>query len=404
MRTIVTFGFLAASFSAGLPALAQSIDHRSSLGLELPIIAVRHTSYDAPTLGANGQMATTSVGSTTIDMGFFPAGGLNGMYGLGTKSVLGLRLALSRHTESVGGGATAAKSQISLMPRLEYYAAPEKPVRPHIGIEAGYERATANTGLTMNEWLIGPTGGVTYFPSPDWSLDFNASLFLVAGSQSIAGAGTSNGGYGFLLRVDLSRWFGGNSPASGVGSESTSVSNNPAAVPQPASAAPANAPGSATELPATSGAAATSFAGVTAAPAPAAAPPAEGSRLSVDLHEGRSLLLVSINTPGADKWVKFSLMKTPSDDRLAACNTAGLHAPKQGTSTIAVQYKLVPGPSGGVSTLSSEIPADSLKPLIAAPPEKKALATPDHWLELCGQNWPLGEGERRQLKDYLNGL
>ena len=209
LRSLVPFLLL---LTAGLPAVAQSIDGRFGLGIEVPVLDVRHISQDISVpSGTAGATTTTAVGQTTTGLGLFSLGaGLNGQYGLSSQTVLGARLALRRETSKSDGSATAAHSQLSLLPRFEYYMAPDAPVRPHLGLEAGYERSTSNgaSGVTSNLWFIGPTGGVSYFPSSDWSLDVNASLYFVTGSEEISGQSVSSSGYGGVLRVALSSWFG----------------------------------------------------------------------------------------------------------------------------------------------------------------------------------------------------
>lgn len=198
--------------TASLPAAAQSMDGRFGLGIEVPALDIRHVSQDISVPSATaGQSTTASVGQTTTGMGLFTIGaGLNGQYGLSNQTILGMRLALQRETSKSDGSSTAAQSQLSLLPRFEYAMAPDDVVRPHIGLEAGYERSTTNgpAGVTSNLWLIGPTGGVSYFPSPNWSVDVNASLYFVTGSEDIGGQSASTSGYRGILRVALSSWLG----------------------------------------------------------------------------------------------------------------------------------------------------------------------------------------------------
>jgi len=108
--------------------------------------------------------------------------------------------------------------------------------------------------------------------------------------------------------------------------------------------------------------------------------------------------------PRTEKKVKFILVKTPPDASLKWCSAVDIHVPNQSEVKIDVRYKLVTTPSGDVGTLSVELPAETLKPLIEAPIPKKQEETPDHWLGVCGQNWPLSAVERKQLKEYLKKL
>ena len=407
MRAFVSSLLLGAICCAITPVAAQNIDHRASLGIEVPAISVRH-------------LSVSSLGKTTTGMGLFASGAdLNGQFGLSNSSILGLRLGVSRQTESLSGAsATSAQSQLSLSPRFEFYMAPEHATRPHIGIEAGFARSTSNTSSAgLNEWLIGPTGGVAYFAYDYWEFDVNGSLFLGTGSQGPV----STSGYGFILRVDMSAWFGGaatptkNVPQSegGLGlSGAAPLATSPAptaangaewkgAAPVP----PSNSPVPAT-TPSAAPAGATTPTPAAAAPEPTVAAAEalttkEGRRLTLDLHEGRRLTLIATTT-GSERKVKFILVKTPLDASLKWCSAVGLHAPDQSESKIDVRYKLLSTPSGEVATLSAEVPADVLKPLIEAPLPKKPQLTPDHWLSVCGQDWPLSTLERRQLKEFLN--
>ena len=387
MRALIAPALLCTIISTAFPAAAQTLAHRTSLGIEVPVLSIDSRSV-------------SSVSTTSTNMGVFGnGGGLNGQYGLSNSSVLGLRLAFSRQTVS-----DAAQSQLSLLPRFEYYAAQERPVRPHIGIEAGVSRITSKGGPAITEFSIGPTGGVAYFPSDKWELDFNASLFLGTGSESMSGASVGMSGYGFIVRVNLATWFGNGA---------ANADAAPAASPSNAAMAPAlqvNAAPAATAPPTTAEPAAAAPVGVatsnttTNAGEPSASdiPPVESSRLTVELREGRRLSLVA--TPvGAEKRVKFILVKAPVDESLKNCSTVEFHAPKQLTA-LAVRYKQLSTASGEVSTLSAEISAETLKSLTSALVAGKQQAAPDYWIGVCGKNWQLNSRDRGQLKEYLDSL
>ena len=405
MRTVIPAFVVCLLGFATSPASAQSLYHRPSLGIEVPVLSIRHVSFGG-------------AGTTTTGLGLFPAGAdLNGQYGLSNKSVLGLRLGVSRETKSFVG-ATAAASQISLSPRYEFYFNADRPTRPHLGIELGLSRATATSDAARTDWLIGPTLGVSQFADSNWQFDINGSLFLATGSYGPV----STSGYGFVLRADISAWFGGKQtnpesepPAQGglglsgaapqqptPGSNSTDW-KGAAPVPPANTAAPAaGAPTAAQTTPAAPPATPAATPEPTAAPAEALLTK-EGKRLTLDLHEGRKLTLVATTVNG-EKKLKFILVKSPSDASLKWCSAVDIHAADQGESKVDVRYKLLTTPSGEVGTLSAEMTADTLKPLTLAPTPKQAQETPDHWFGVCGQNWPLSTLERKQLKEYLHKL
>lgn len=402
MRVIVSPLLLGALISMARPAAAQDIDHRVSLGIEVPVLSIRH-------------MGISQATRTRTGMGLFTSGAdLNGQYGLSNSSVLGLRVGVSRETDAWSGTPVGAQSQISLAPRYEYYFKPGRPTRPHVGVEAAFARSTETGYAAYTDWLVGPTGGVSYFANSNWQFDVNASFFLSTGSYGPA----STSGQGFILRIDISGWLGGNRdkpeivpPAQGgLGLSGNSAAPTPAPaatnssewkgaapVPPPNSAPPDATPTNPSTTPAPAPAVAT--------PEPTAAPAEalltkEGRRVTLDLHEGRRLTLVAAG--GTEKKVKFILVKAPADASLKWCSAVDLHAPNQSEIKIDVRYKLLTTPSGDVATLSAELPTEVLKPLIEAPLSKQPQPTPDHWLGVCGQNWPLSTLERRQLKDFLN--
>jgi hypothetical protein len=405
MRNVVSLMALCALTFASTRASAQSLYHRPSLGIEVPVLSIR-------------QVSVSGAGATSTGMGLFPSGAdLNGQYGLSNKSILGLRLGVSRQTSEVGGG-TAAQSQISLAPRYEFYFKPDQATRPHLGIEVGFSRATAKGDAARTDWLIGPTGGVAYFANSNWQFDVNGSLFLTTGSYGPV----STSGYGFMLRADISAWFGGKSasaeavpPAqgglglSGVASQTPPSDSNTKEWKGAAPVPPTNSPAPATNPSTTASTAdAAQPAAPSATPEPTAAAAEalltkEGKRLTLDLHDGRKVALVA-TTAGGEKKIKFILVKAPSDGSLKWCSTVDVHAAEQGESKVDVRYKLLSTPSGDVGTLSAELPIDALRPLVAAPLPKQPPEAPDHWFGVCGQNWPLSTAERRQLKEFLHKL
>ena len=212
MRIVLSFILLGLAPTVSFPAAAQTVGGKFSLGIEVPALDIRHVSQDISVpSGVAGQSSTLSVGQTSTAFGLFAVGaGLNGQYGLSDQTIFGARVALRRETSKSDGSSAAAHSQLSLLPRFEYYMGPGDTVRPHLGLEVGYERSTSNgaSGGTSNLWLIGPTGGVSYFPSPNWSVDVNASVFLITGSEDLGGLSAGTSGYGGVLRVALSSWLG----------------------------------------------------------------------------------------------------------------------------------------------------------------------------------------------------
>ncbi len=386
MRALIAPALLCTIISTAFPAAAQTLARRTSLGIEVPVLSIDSSSV-------------SSVSTTSTNMGVFGnGGGLDGQYGLSNSSVLGLRLAFSRQTVS-----DAAQSQLSLLPRFEYYAAQGRPVRPHIGIEAGVSRMTSKGGPAITEFSIGPTGGVAYFPSDKWELDFNASLLLGTGSESMGGASVGMSGYGFIVRVNLATWFG-NGAANADAAPAVSPSNAAMAPALQVNAAPATAPPNTAEPAAAApvGVATSNTTANAAEPSASDIPPVESSRLTLELREGRRLSLVA--TPiGAEKRVKVILVKAPVDESLKNCSTVEFHAPKQLTA-LAVRYKQLFTASGEVSTLSAEISAETLKSLTSALVAGKQQAAPDYWIGVCGKNWQLNSRDRSQLKEYLDNL
>lgn len=217
MRKVVFYVQLSFASTICPPVAAQSIDGRFNVGIDVPLLDTRHVTQDISIPGAvQGETTTASLGQTTTQMGLFTNGaGLDAKYGLSDQAILGGRLALRRGTSASDGNSTATYSQVSLLPRFEYYMAPDTEVRPHIGIEGGYERSTSNasTGATSSSWLIGATGGVSYFASSSWSVDLNGSLYFVTGSQEFQGQSASTSGYGGVLRISVSSWFGSSQSA-----------------------------------------------------------------------------------------------------------------------------------------------------------------------------------------------
>ncbi len=402
-RSLVPFVLL---LTASLPAAAQSIDGRFGLGIEVPALDIRHVSQDISVpSGTAGESTTTSVGQTSTAIGLFAIGaGLNGQYGLSNQTVLGTRLALRRETSKSDGTSTAAHSQLSLLPRFEYYMAHDDVVRPHIGLEAGYERSTTNgsSGVTSNLWLIGPTGGVSYFPSPNWSVDINASLYFVTGSEDIGGQSASASGYGGVLRVTLSSWLGANTSPRPSSEPTTGAQGNTQQSSTLAGSSSASiGTGAATGNPSTGATPSSNVNQGESSQSPSQ--PRKDTRLSLDLQEGRRLLLATNGTASSKK-VKLTLMKAPYANELSSCRTVAIHAPKRDDVTVAVQYRRISAPSGDVTTLSAEIDVDSLKSLTMATVTTAVVLTPDHWIDVCGQHWPISPLGRRQLKEYLEGL
>ncbi len=405
MRVVMPCVLMGLVLTGSLPAAAQSIDGRFGLGIEVPVLDIRHVSQDVSVpSGTAGESTTTSVGQTSTAMGLFAIGaGLDGQYGLSSQTILGARLSLRRETSKSDGSSTAAHSELSLLPRFEYYTAPDDVVRPHIGLEAGYERSTSNgsAGVTSNLWLIGPTGGVSYFPSPYWSVDVNASLYFVAGSEDISGQSVSVAGYGGVLRIALSSWFGVD--------PLTRSPSGPQAIAQGSPKAPgaqntALMPANSSILDSTGGDSSAHSPGLEqVGTAQMSRQPAEDARLSLDLQEGRRLLLMPSGAKGGNK-VKFTLMKVADTDDLSSCNSVALHAPKQEVVTFGVRHKRISAPSGDITLLSAEVDIERLKPLTVAPVTTAIVMTPDHWIDVCGQNWTITPLERHQLKQYLEGL
>jgi hypothetical protein len=376
MRVVMPAALLGLVLSACPPVSAQSIDGRFGLGVEVPVLDIRHISQDVSVPGGTaGESTTSSVGQTSAAIGLFAVGaGLNGQYGLSNQTVLGARLSMQRRTSKSDGSSTAAQSELSLLPRFEYYMAPDATVRPHLGLEAGYERSTTNgsAGVTSNSWLIGPTGGVSYFPSPNWSLDVNASVYFVAGSGDIGGQSFNSSGYGGVLRISLSSWPGADAgTGAATGNPSTAATPSSNVNQAESSQAPSQPP--------------------------------KDTRLSLDLQEGRRLLLATTGTESS-KNLKLTLIKAPDANELSSCRSVAIHAPKRDEVTVAVQHRRISAPSGDVTTLGAEIDADSLKSLTMAPITTALVLTPDHWIDVCGQHWPISPLGRRQLKEYLEGL
>jgi hypothetical protein len=356
------------------------------------VLDIRHVSQDVSVPSAVvGETTTTSVGQTSTQLGLFTNGaGIDAKYGLSNQSLLGARLALRRETVKSDGSSTAAHSQLSLLPRFEYYMAPDDVVRPHIGLEAGYERSTTNgsAGAKSNLWLIGPTGGVSYFPSPNWSLDVNASLYFVTGSEDIGGQSASTSGFGGVLRVGLSSWL---TSQPNTGAKSNSQQSSALA----GSSGTGVTTGNASVTPSSNA--------VQGESSQSSSQPPKDARLSLDLQEGRRLLLAT-NGEESSKKVKLTLMKAPYANELSSCHTVAIHAPKQDDIAVAVEHRRISAPSGDVTTLSAEIDAFSLKSLTLAPVTIAVVLTPDHWIDVCGQHWPISPLGRRQLKEYLDDL
>jgi len=360
-----------------LPAVAQSIDGKFGLGIETPVLDVRHDSQDISVpAGATGNSTNNTQGQTSTAMGLFAVGaGLNAQYGVGKQTILGARLSLRRETLKFDGSSTAAHSQASFMPRFEYYLAPEETVQSHLGLEGGFERSTSNgaAGAASNSWLVGPTGGIAFSVSRNWALDVNASAYLLTGSGTVAGLSTNNSGYGVVLRVSLSNWFG--TEVSGSSNQTN------AAVP----GTPSQQGATEAVNPATDETAGTDQA---------------TSRLSLDLQEGRRLLLAVEGAESSNK-VRVTLLKVPYTDELARCRQVELHAPQQDPSSIAVEQKRISAPSGEVTAFSGTTDVERLKLLTVAPITTALVLTPDHWIGVCGQHWPITPLVRSQLKQYL---
>jgi hypothetical protein len=194
-------------------------------------------------------------------------------------------------------------------------------------------------------------------------VDVNASLYFMTGSGNNGGQSASASGYAGVLRVALSTWLGADT--------STAAARNSDADNEESSQPPGQAP--------------------------------KATRLSLDLQEGRRLLLTTNGTENRKK-LKLTLLKAPYATQLSTCRTVAIHAPKRDDVTLTVAHTRISAPSGDLTALSAEIDIENLKSLTIAPITTAVVFTPDHWIDVCGQHWPISPLGRRQLQEYLEGL
>ncbi|HET7543817.1 MAG TPA: outer membrane beta-barrel protein [Polyangiaceae bacterium] len=238
-----------AALLCSVNAFAQSVSRPFQLSFGANALA-----YERTKTSIDGDSAT----ATSTELGPEAAGFTVGVgYRASESWLVGLNLhgSRSRVTDGRDGTPALTRSAYAVMPRLEYWLAPDKQVSPYLGATLGFRGSSASAGpdakSSTSDFSIGGLAGVRVFAAQGFSVDPSIALLALTGSGEAGSAKLDRGGFAFLLGVSLSGWFGTDPPAAlaAGAAAAPAPSNAPAAAPAPIDSTEAPPPVAAEEPP-----------------------------------------------------------------------------------------------------------------------------------------------------------
>jgi len=413
---------------------------RVHLGLETAIVTSRSTETTQTDItSACAAPVSTKYVSSSTQYGLPGAQALSLGVVISDVVDLGARFGYSNTTTKTGSDATSPEvtlDEYALSPYVAYISGNrESRVRftagGLLGIAAGNTsyQATPSSATTpastikssVSSTHYGVLFGARLHASDLLSIDPIATV--TSTSTTISATGRQNdlelSGMTFMLNVGFSLWFGGEpreAPPQRTSPQdldfaqpkTTAPTSSSPTLPVPtpavaglppaqsqlasASAPTANAPAANASIPAST---------PPVAPAPAVTTETTRStRLSLSLGETRSALLV-VNKVGQTQTVSIVLRESRPDSNLSTCKHLVLNAPYQPEISLPATLARGITANGTVPVLKAEAALEQLQSLAASPATDVDGAS-DHWIDVCGRPWHLGETDREQLKTFLD--
>jgi len=383
---------------AGQPA-------RFHLGLEASIVNSTSTDGTTPSSSSSTTSDSVKIVSNTTQFGL-PGGAALSLGALvGRNFDIGTRFGYVSQTTKAGAESVAAEvetSAFTLTPYLAYVGGePESHVRFTGGLAAGIGSGSTKTTTPGSSTGIGTTtsksvedsfstvqfglfAGLRGFASHNFSIDPMATV--MKSSLTFKNAGGSDvdlSGLSFMLSVAFTLWSGG------AGAAVATAAAPGATAPQSASGlaeagTAADVQGNPSETP----------------PEPVVKAPMD--RITLPLGDERAVtLLVNLKSPA--QTVKLVLRESTEQSNIATCQQIALHAPNHEDVSASASLGRATISTGVVPVLKAELPLESVRVLVDAPIGEASLS-PNHWIDVCGRHWYLGERSRNQLKRFVDAV